>query len=41
MRRLRNIGQPEPDGTLNWALGCAAAVALVVVAGLIAYLWTL
>jgi hypothetical protein len=42
----RSLAQPthaerRPDNTLNAALGCAAAVALVVVVVLIAYLWTL
>jgi hypothetical protein len=29
------------DTTIPWALGCAAAFSLLVVVGLIAYLWTL
>ena len=32
---------PRDDATLNAALGCAAAIALLVVVGLVVYLWTL
>ena len=37
----RQRSNPRHDTTLNAALGCAAAISLVIVVILIVYLWTL
>lgn len=39
--KQRQRNNPRPDTTLNAAVGCAAAIALLVVAVLLIYLWTL